>query len=239
VIFPGWLRLRCLHLTDLFFLQEPKSPVIGSTDLLTFLLHGPRGSGTTALAARIAMDSGFPFIRLLRAVDMDGMNEMQKIQHMMKVFNDAYKSPLSIVVIDQIELILDWVPIGPRFSNAVLSSLKARMGFKPPKGRKLLIIGTTSERTVLKQLGIFFDIETAVPRVRDAQELGRIMEEAGGFQSTEIQRALGEIEETTGRKEIDVGVKEVLLCVKHPVIEEEDRVRRFADLMSAAMAKNA
>lgn len=34
---------------------------------------------------------------------MVGFNEAQKIAHMNQVFNDSYKSPLSIVVIDQIE----------------------------------------------------------------------------------------------------------------------------------------
>lgn len=104
-----------------------------STPLLSVLIHGPRGSGKTALAARLAMDSGFPFIKLVRPVDMIGMNEIQKIQHLQKVFTDAYKSPLNVLVIDNVELLVDWVPVGPRFSASVLAALKGLMDNKPPK----------------------------------------------------------------------------------------------------------
>jgi vesicle-fusing ATPase len=38
----------------------------------------------------------------------------------LQVFEDAYKSPLSIVILDDIERLLEYVAIGPRFSNAVL-----------------------------------------------------------------------------------------------------------------------
>lgn len=105
----------------------------GSTPILSVLLHGPRGSGKTALAARLALDSGFPFIKLVRPVDMVGMNEIQKIQQLQKVFTDAYKSPMNVLVIDNVELLVDWVPVGPRFSASVLAALKGLMENKPPK----------------------------------------------------------------------------------------------------------
>lgn len=104
-----------------------------STPLLSVLLHGPRGSGKTALAARLALDSGFPFIKLVKPVDMIGMNEIQKIQHIQKIFTDAYKSPMNVLVIDNVELLVDWVPVGPRFSASVLAALKGLMENKPPK----------------------------------------------------------------------------------------------------------
>ena len=105
----------------------------GSTPVLSVALHGPRGSGKTALAAKMSMDSQFPFIRLVSPEDMVGFSDMQKIQQLERVFRDAYKSALSIVVIDNIELLVDWVPIGPRFSNSVLVALKVLLARQPPK----------------------------------------------------------------------------------------------------------
>jgi vesicle-fusing ATPase len=105
----------------------------GSTPVLSVALHGPPGSGKTALAARMAIDSEFPFIKLISPEDMVGFSEMQKVQQLDKTFRDAYKSPLSIIVIDNIELLVDWVPIGPRFSNSVLVALKVLLGKQPPK----------------------------------------------------------------------------------------------------------
>lgn len=76
------------------------------TQVVSLLLHGAANSGKTALAATIAMDSQFPFIKLISPEAMVGFNESSKINHINKIFNDAYKSPLSVIVLDNIERLL-------------------------------------------------------------------------------------------------------------------------------------
>ena len=208
----------------------------GRTPLLSVLLHGPRGSGKTALAARIAMDSEFPFIRLVRPVDMVGMNEIQKIQHLSKIFTDAYKSTLNVLILDEIELLVDWVDVGPRFSSAVLAAIKGLMTNKPPKGRPLLILATTSERTVLQQLKLNFNAEIAVPNVQSQQELAHIMQESGAFDQNEIQRVISEVEETVQKRDIGVGVQQILLGIQ-TAMEEQDRAGRFVEVMCENIAR--
>ena len=132
--FSGIIR-EILREGSLFVQQVRRSE---STPLVSVLLHGPPGSGKTALAAKIAMDSEFPFIKLISPEAMVGFNEMQKVQHLNKTFTDAYKSPLNIVVVDNIERIIDWVPIGPRFSNAVLQALMVLLRKQPPHVRPSL-----------------------------------------------------------------------------------------------------
>ena len=112
-----------------FVTQIRSSP---TTSLLSVLLYGPPGSGKTALAAAIAKASDFPFIKLASAENMVGFNEMARIQYLNKIFTDAYKSPQNIVVVDNIERIIEWVPIGPRFSNPVLQALMVLLTKKPP-----------------------------------------------------------------------------------------------------------
>lgn len=76
------------------------------TPLVSVLLHGPPGSGKTALAASIAQASEFPFIKLISPDNMVGYSEPQKVQAITKVFSDSYKSPLSVVVVDNIERLI-------------------------------------------------------------------------------------------------------------------------------------
>ena len=76
------------------------------------LLWGPPGCGKTALTAKLALDSNFPFIKMCSPDNMIGFSEGMKMEHMRRIFDDAYKSPLSIILIDNIESIIEWVPIG-------------------------------------------------------------------------------------------------------------------------------
>jgi vesicle-fusing ATPase len=120
------------------------------TPLVSILLHGPSGSGKTALGATIAQESQFPFIKLISPDSMVGFNENQKVAAISKVFADSYKSPESVIVVDNVErllgafpvvhavylvvtLLLDWAPLGSRFSNAVLQALLVLFARRPPK----------------------------------------------------------------------------------------------------------
>lgn len=76
------------------------------TPLVSLLLHGPPGSGKTALAATIARASEYPFMKLVSPDDMVGFSEAQKVAAISKVFADSYKSPLSVIVVDSLERLL-------------------------------------------------------------------------------------------------------------------------------------
>jgi vesicle-fusing ATPase len=124
------------------------------TSLLTCLLLGGPGVGKTALAASVALGSGFPMVRLVSPNDMVGFTETAKVSALQKAFEDAYKSPSAMLVLDDMERLLEYVHIGPRFSNHVLQSLLVLLKKPPPKGRKLLVIGTCSRPQVAAALGL-------------------------------------------------------------------------------------
>lgn len=120
--------------------------------LLSVLIEGRSGTGKTALAAFLAVDSGFPFVRFISPESYVGYSEVAKCQALAKVFDDAHKSSLSVIVLDNIERMIEYSPIGPRFSNIVLQTLMILTKRVPPKGRRLLILGTTSCIEVMERL---------------------------------------------------------------------------------------
>lgn len=63
-----------------------------------------------------------------------------------QIFDDAYRSTLSCIVVDNIERLLDYGPIGPRYSNLTLQALLVLLKKEPPAGRKLLVLCTSSRR---------------------------------------------------------------------------------------------
>jgi len=79
------------------------------TSLLSVLFEGPAGAGKTALAASIALQSEFPFVKLISPESFVGISEAGKAMAIARVFDDAHKSPLSLVVLDDLERLLEYV----------------------------------------------------------------------------------------------------------------------------------
>lgn len=185
------------------------------TPLVSALLHGPPGSGKTALAATMAMASDYPFIKLVSPETMVGFTEGQKIAQINKVFMDSYKSPISVIVIDSIERLLDWIPVGPRFSNGVLQALLVLLGKRPPKDRRLLVLATTSNRNMLTDLELAdaFDAEIRVPSITDLRSVDIILRDVKLFdREEEYTNAISLLEQSgfAGDGRLNIGVKKLL-----------------------------
>ncbi|OJA09579.1 hypothetical protein AZE42_10071 [Rhizopogon vesiculosus] len=163
------------------------------TPRVSILLHGPPASGKTVLAASIAWASQFPFIKLISPDRMVGFSEAQKIQFITRTFTDSYKSPMSVIVVDNLERLLDWTSLGSRFSNPVLQTLLVLIARKPPKDKRLLVIATTSLRPLLTELGLsdVFDSELRVPPISNLSSLEVILREVQLFPSErELQQTI-------------------------------------------------
>uniref|UniRef100_A0A8C1B6T2 Vesicle-fusing ATPase n=1 Tax=Cyprinus carpio carpio TaxID=630221 RepID=A0A8C1B6T2_CYPCA len=182
------------------------------TPLVTVLLEGSPHSGKTALAAKIAEDSQFPFIKICSPDKMIGFTETAKCQAIKKIFEDAYKSQLSCVVVDDIERLLDFVPIGPRFSNLVLQALLVLLKKHPPRGRKLLILGTTSRKDVLQEMGMLDSFSTTIhiPNISNGQHLMEALELLGGFQEEERATIAKQVKGQT----VWLGIKKLQMLIE-------------------------
>ena len=137
-------------------------------DLLSILLHGAPGVGKTAIAAHLAQGSEFPYIKIVSADSMIAMSDYQVSAEIGAIFADAYKSPHSIIILDGIERLIQYTELGPRFSNGILQTILVLSKKPAPRGRKLLIIGTTN--IDYKKIGLHnvFNFPIEVPQISDA-----------------------------------------------------------------------
>jgi vesicle-fusing ATPase len=136
--------------------------------LLSVLLEGEPGCGKTALASYLALHSGFPYVKIISPESLVKYMESGKYTAIYNTFEDGYKSPYSIIILDNIEKLIEYIRIGPRFSNLLLQTLSVYIKKLPPKkGKKMLIIGTTSCADQLEELGLVqaFDRKIHIPNL--------------------------------------------------------------------------
>jgi len=176
--------------------------------LVSILIEGAPNSGKTAIAATLAKQSGFPFVKVCSPEDMVGFTESAKCVRIKKVFEDAYRSSLSCVVIDNIERLLDYGPIGPRYSNLTLQALLVLLKKQPPQGKRLLIIATSSRREVLDQMEMisaFTDV-LHLPNLHQAEQLVKVAQHSQVLDQTGLQQLDSQIRGRTA----NIGVKKLL-----------------------------
>ncbi|CAM9579204.1 unnamed protein product [Phaeothamnion confervicola] len=180
------------------------------TPLMSVLLEGPAATGKTALAAKMAVESSFPFIRMISADNMIGMGEAGKCSYISRVFMDSYKSPLSLILIDDIERIIDYVQIGPRFSNTVLQTLLVLLKKPPPtEGKRLLVVGTTSVPHLLEDLQLVaaFNVALHVPHLQGPDEVKAVLREL-------VPMAQADMDDIASAISKPIGIKQLLMVTE-------------------------
>lgn len=145
---PKWRRVQGEIDKYVQHLQGSRSRI----DSLAVLLSGECGCGKSAVAAHLALHSGFPYVKFLTPDNMVSYGEAQKSNLIRKAFEDAYKSPLSVIVLDDIERLIEYSELGSRYSNVLLQTLLVLIKRPPPAGKKLMIIGTTSLMRTIREL---------------------------------------------------------------------------------------
>ncbi|KIH89217.1 vesicle-fusing ATPase [Sporothrix brasiliensis 5110] len=178
---------------------------------LSVLLHGPAGSGKTALATHVAIKSAFPFIKAITPENLVGyFNEAGKKDYLHKVFTDAYKSPLSLLILDNIERLIEWNPVGPRMSNIMIDMTES------------------------------FDRQIAVPAVADVRELATALQQFGAFPDpADINQAINTVRQFNGGSDqVGVGIKTVLTMAESAAMVD-DSASWFAEQISRSIAANS
>jgi vesicle-fusing ATPase len=150
-----------------------------------------------ALAASLVHKADYPYIKFISAESLVNMSEVARCQKITQAFEDAYRSPLAVVVLDNIERLVSYVKIGPRFSNEILQILLVLIQKRPPKGHRLFVVGTTSNVEVLEALEVagphgVFTTQMNVPLL-DRTDAMSVLREVGCFEASSIGRCSEEI----------------------------------------------
>jgi len=158
------------------------------TPLVSILLEGPAGAGKSSLAAKLAKTSNYPFVKIISPDILVGYSEPGKAARITKIFDDAHKSPLSFIVIDDLERLIDYVRIGPRFSNQILQTLLVLIKKVPPKGRRLLIVATTSNKRVIEDTELLdvFDEQLSAPQINKADDFKEVLKSFGVISNPQL-----------------------------------------------------
>lgn len=206
-------KSKQIRKTGQAFVDQVKN-MESSTDLLAVLFKGPAGSGKTALAATLANSSEYPFIKCVSPEDMVGMHESAKVGKITKVFDEANRSPLSIVILDDIERLIEYVGIGPRFSNPLLQTLQVLTKKRPTPGHRLLVLATTSSERELEHMDLLqgFHVQLEVPWLTRAEVLTTLgASGVGDGVLAELEPVIAEHEPCPGGGVI--GIKKLLLMI--------------------------
>ncbi|KDR16528.1 vesicle-fusing ATPase 1-like [Zootermopsis nevadensis] len=208
----------------MLFIQQARAT--DTSGLVSVLLEGPPNSGKTALAAQLAKNSDFPFVKVCTPEEMVGFTESAKCLQIRKVFDDAYRSQLSCILVDNIERLLDYGSIGPRYSNLTLQALLVLLKKEPPKGRKLLILCTSSRRQVLEDMEMLsaFTAVVHVPNLSQPDHLMAVLEESDVFTKKDLSALSRKIH---GHR-VFIGIKKLLALIDMArQTEEPYRVIKF------------
>lgn len=157
---------------------------------------------------------------------MVGFTEAAKCATIRKIFDDAYRSMNSCILVDNVERLLDYGPIGPRYSNLTLQALLVLLKKNPPKGRRLLIICTTSRKEVLEQMEMtsaFTDV-LHVSNLSRPEHIQAILKQTNAFGPYDIPTVVAKLQ----NYHISIGVKKLLdLLDMIKQMGEQNRVIKF------------
>ena len=140
----------------------------GSASQVSLLLYGIKGTGKTTIAARIALKSSFPFIKIISADDLIGKSEYYKTNFLIRQFEDAYKSPKSLVILDDLERLIEHVDVRKSFNNNVLQTILVLINKRPRKPENsIAVICTSSNPDFLSEFDLYneFSIRLEIPEL--------------------------------------------------------------------------
>ena len=185
---------------------------------LSVLVHGPPGSGTSALTAEAASLVPFPSTRVFRS-DVAAASGADLERALRAAFDDASKAKVSLLIVDGLDTLLGVPPGDVGFSPkgyslsggsfgstydsssapttthaehtaSMVRSLRALLRRPPPAGRRLAVVATTSSPETMRALGVADAFHTHVPvPALSRVEAEKVLAATGAFGEDDGEKA--------------------------------------------------
>jgi len=185
---------------------------------LSVLVHGPPGSGTSALTAEAASLVPFPSARVFRS-DVAAASGADLERALRAAFDDASKAKVSLLIVDGLDTLLGVPPGDVGFSPkgyslsggsfgstydsssapttthaehtaSMVRSLRALLRRPPPAGRRLAVVATTSSPETMRALGVADAFHTHVPvPALSRVEAEKVLAATGAFGEDDGEKA--------------------------------------------------
>lgn len=128
--------------------------------LSTLLLHGENGSGKTSMALKVAFNKSITFTKIIRPIDIVNMDDHGKTQYITDIFMDAYVSKNSLIILDDIEILINYAVLGNSltFSNKLYQTFMTVLKTPPSEpGNCLKILAICGHSDLYESIKSSFD----------------------------------------------------------------------------------
>jgi len=125
----------------------------------TVLVKGGKDSGKTLLSSLIARDVGTGYVKYIKPFDAP-INETLRAQFLLDLFKDAYIVDDSLIILDDVEILVNFANINGRisFSNTMFQMLLTVIKTLPTKiSSKIKIVVTCGESELWESISKYFD----------------------------------------------------------------------------------
>jgi vesicle-fusing ATPase len=141
-------------------------------NLLSILIRGDSYTGKTTLACQIAKQSGFNCIKFINSELL--LNSILKEQTINEIVNNGCRSDSFILILDCIEKLIEYSPLGNYYNNKVLQTINTLLGKIVDTNKKFVIILTSSKPELISNLGLSNEC-TLSYNVSDCEHAGNLI----------------------------------------------------------------